>query len=73
MNSQERLVYMANQIARNLATQPDEQAIATVADHIKAFWDPRMKAMILADSGVGLMPVARAAVERLRAVQEQAL
>ncbi|WP_232475967.1 formate dehydrogenase subunit delta [Flavisphingomonas formosensis] len=68
MNSQERLVYMANQIARNVATQPEPQAIVAVADHIKAFWDPRMKAMILA-APEGLTPVARAAVERLRTVQ----
>ena len=67
MNSQERLVYMANQIARNLTAMPDDQAIATIADHIKAFWDPRMKAMILDDMGKALTPVARAAIERLRA------
>jgi formate dehydrogenase subunit delta len=67
VNSQERLVYMVNQIARNLAAMPEDRAIATVADHIKAYWDPRMKAMILDDEGEALTPVARAAIERLRA------
>lgn len=41
----DRLILMANQIARNLATLPDPAA--ATADHIASFWDPRMKAMIL--------------------------
>ncbi len=53
--SLDRLVYMANQIARNLATHHDP-SLAT-ADHISTFWDPRMKAMVfdhLAAGGLGL-------------------
>ena len=61
------LVYMANQIARNLAFQGEAEAVAATAQHIRDFWDPRMKAAILAGGGEGLEPVARAAVERLRA------
>ncbi|RJF91503.1 formate dehydrogenase [Sphingomonas cavernae] len=57
---------MANQIARNLATQgPDEAAHAT-ADHILRYWDPRMKAMILAYDGDALDAIARAAIEQIR-------
>lgn len=41
----DRLILMANQIARNLATLPDPAA--ATADHIASFWDPRMKAIIL--------------------------
>jgi len=61
-----QLVYMANQIARNLAAQGDEAAIAQTAQHIHDFWDPRMKAAIFAPDVEGLEPLARAAVERLR-------
>jgi len=64
-----RLVHMANQIARNFATQPDADAALAVADHIAMFWDPRMKALILEPmdaSGEGLSPVAHAAIEHLR-------
>ena len=62
----ERLRYMANQIARNFATQGDEAAaIAGTAEHIRLYWDPRMKAAILAGGRDGLSPVAAAAVERV--------
>lgn len=65
MKQQAHLVHMANQIARNLAIMGDVEAATATADHIRAYWDPRMKAAILAD-GAGLSPVAAAAVERLR-------
>lgn len=60
-----RLRYMADQIARNLAPQGEAAAIAATAQHIRDFWDPRMKAAILADDPAALSPIARAAVERL--------
>ena len=62
-----RLRYMANQIARNFAAQGEEAAIAATAAHLLAYWDPRMKAAILADDPGALGPIARAAVDRLRA------
>ena len=61
-----QVVYMANQIARNFAAQGEAAAVAQTAQHIRDFWDPRMKAAILANSE-GLEPLARAAVEQLRA------
>ncbi len=42
----DRLVYMANQIGSFFRSQGPDQAVAGVADHIKKFWDPRMKAKI---------------------------
>ncbi|HEX2529258.1 MAG TPA: formate dehydrogenase subunit delta [Geminicoccus sp.] len=60
----DRLVKMANQIATFFATQPGDQAKAT-AEHIRAFWDPRMRKDIKAHveaGGEGLDPVALAAV-----------
>lgn len=69
MSNEDRLVYMANQIARNMAVHGEEQAIAETADHIASFWDPRMRQMIFARldaGGEGLESVARQAVERLR-------
>jgi formate dehydrogenase subunit delta len=59
-----RLVLMANQIARNMAAMEGAHAAAAVADHIVSFWDPRMKAAILADRA-GLDPLAAAAIEIL--------
>jgi formate dehydrogenase subunit delta len=62
-----RLIDMANQIARNLAAQGEEAAVAQAAAHLRDFWDPRMKAAILAADPAGLEPIARAAIDRLRA------
>ena len=59
---------MANQIARNFAVQGDEAAIAATCEHLKLFWDPRMKAAIIAGDRNGLEPIAQAAVERLERV-----
>ena len=61
----EKLTYMVNQIARNLAAHGEDEAIALTAQHLKDYWDPRMKAAILAGDRSNLVPIARAAVERL--------
>jgi formate dehydrogenase subunit delta len=61
----DRLVKMANQIATFFATQPGDEAARATAEHIRAFWDPRMRAGIAehaAAGGEGLAPVALAAV-----------
>ena len=63
-----RLHHMVNQIARNLAVRGDEAATAATVDHLKLFWDPRMKAAIIAGDRNGLEPIAQAAVERLERV-----
>jgi formate dehydrogenase subunit delta len=68
MSGIDRLVYMANQIARNVVVGGGERAIAATADHIAAFWDPRMRRGIaehVAAGGVGLDPVALAALRQL--------
>ena len=66
MSPDDRLVYMANQIALNVAAQGHDAAVAMLADHIVSFWDPRMKARILALDGDDLSPIAAAAIAMLR-------
>ncbi|HKM87273.1 MAG TPA: formate dehydrogenase subunit delta [Xanthobacteraceae bacterium] len=66
--SPDKLIYMANQIGKFFTSQGLEQAAAGTADHIKKFWDPRMRAAILTHleaGGAGLDPVVRVALERL--------
>ena len=68
MSNLERLVYMANQIARNFDTLGHDAAARATADHIASFWDPRMRAQIFAcleDGGTELVATARAAIELL--------
>jgi len=74
MSHDAKLVYMANQIAKYFASQGQAEAVAGTADHIKKFWDPRMRAAIFAHleaGGVGLDPVARRAIEDLAAASAQ--
>ena len=63
MNTTERLVYMANQIATNLAT--DDDPVTAIAHHIELFWDPRMKRLIFENGGDGLSAAAAAAIHQL--------
>lgn len=72
MSTEERLVYMANQIAANFAIAGRDAAAAATEEHITSFWDPRMKQRILthlggASSSIELSPIARQAIERLAA------
>jgi len=63
----DKLIYMANQIARNVTHDPDP--VGMIADHIKAFWSPRMIAQIAPvlgeDGPARLDPAAHAALSRL--------
>ena len=64
----ERLVYMANQIAKFFASQKDRDPSEGAAEHLRLYWEPRMRKAIIAHvaaGGEGLDPVARAAVEKL--------
>ena len=63
-DTQARLCYMANQIARNFCALDHAAAATATADHIAQFWDPRMRAQITRDDA-GLCDVARAAVTLL--------
>ena len=63
----ERLVEMINYIAANQVADPSN-AVAVIALHLKRFWDPRMRAQIIAhaaEGGVGMTDDARAAVGQL--------
>lgn len=64
-----KLVYMANQIGKFFTPQDRTAAPAKIADHIKKYWDPRMRKAILEyvdGGGGGLDPEARVAIEKLR-------
>ena len=67
--SPDRLIYMANQIGKFFAHQGHDKAVAGTAEHIRKFWDPRMRAAIFAHldaGGAGLDPNVRDAVTALR-------
>lgn len=65
-NAEIRLI---NQVVIHFGYLPTEQAVTEVADHVRKFWDPRMKRRLfdLVDSQAGdLEPVALAAAALLR-------
>ena len=63
----ERLVRMANDIARNFAVLGEGEAVAATAEHIALFWDPRMKArgVALLHGGGAYSTIAQAALARV--------
>jgi formate dehydrogenase subunit delta len=64
--SSDRLVMMANQIGKFFTPQREGDAVAAIADQ---FWDPRMRAAIVAHlerGGEGLEGPVRQAVGRLK-------
>jgi formate dehydrogenase subunit delta len=68
-STNDKLVYMANQIGTFFLSLDTETASAKIAEHIRKFWDPRMRRAILAHldkGGAGLNPASRRAVESLR-------
>ena len=73
MQQRDKLVMMANQIAKFFEPQGEARAIPQIAKHIEDFWDPRMRRGILehaASGGAGLDPLALAAIKKLRPVPQ---
>ena len=71
--SPDRLIYMANQIGKFFQSQGHDKAVPGIAEHIRKFWDPRMRRGIFAHldaGGPGLDPEVREAIATLQ--QEQA-
>ena len=65
--SPDKLAYMANQIGKFFVSQKSEDGVASIADHITKFWDPRMRRDFLTHlNDVTLDPMVRQAAERLK-------
>jgi formate dehydrogenase subunit delta len=62
-------VRLANEIAVQFAHRPPDEAVAEIAKHMRSFWDPRMRRLLLDHldaGGADLDPLAAAAAEQLR-------
>jgi formate dehydrogenase subunit delta len=71
--SPDKLVYMTNQIAKFFAHQGEKKAVAAIADHVRKYWEPRMRVEILrylSSGGAGLDPIAAKALSKLGEVME---
>ena len=64
-NYPEKLVAMANQISRAFAYQGPERAPASIAEHLRLFWNPSMRTRLknyIAEGRPGLDPLALEAI-----------
>lgn len=64
-----KMVRQANQIAQYFSVYPEERAKAGVRDHIRKFWEPRLRNQLINYAGAGgedLHPLVRWAAEQLR-------
>lgn len=71
----DRLVTMANQIATFFETAAPAAAAESVARHINEFWEPRMRAALLAlppDQAGRLRPAVRDALPLVRRPSSEA-
>lgn len=72
----EHLCQMVNDIAHYFKAEPDHATgVASVADHLKKFWDPAMRQQIIAHleaGGAGLEPMSKEAVRELARLQSAA-
>ncbi len=67
--SPDKLVHMANQIATFFTTKPEAEGLTGIADHINAYWEPRMRIQLFAlldAGGAGLHPLFVAAAKGIK-------
>jgi formate dehydrogenase subunit delta len=71
MNEQ-HLIEMANRIGEFFESMPDrDEAIAGISEHIRRFWEPRMRRAILAtlddaQASAAMLPIVKDALVRTR-------
>ena len=72
--SPDRLFYMANQIGKFFQSQGHDKAVPGIAEHIRKFWDPRMRAEIFRhideSGGTGLDANVLEALTQLKIAEE---
>ena len=74
--SPDKLIYMANQIARSFQSRGHDAAVAATAEHISNFWEPRMRVQLfkLMDEDSGRFePILREARPAIRPVTHPAV
>jgi formate dehydrogenase subunit delta len=67
--SPDKLAYMANQIGKFFRNKGDDAIVNGTAEHLRKFWDPRMREAIIAHldgGGSGLDLPVRRAIQQLK-------
>jgi formate dehydrogenase subunit delta len=71
-NTDDHLVYMANQIGKFFHSQGPGKAVPGIAEHIQKFWDPRMKRAIFAHLDAGGQDLDPEVFEAIGSLKERA-
>ena len=67
--SHDKLITMANQIARFMESKPHAEGVSGLASHINDFWEPRMRRQLfelLDKGGEGFRPLVLEAAAQIR-------
>lgn len=72
--SGDKLIYMANQIAKFMESKPHAEGLTLLAAHINDFWEPRMRRQlfdVLDKGGAGLRPLVIEAASLIKRPQQE--
>jgi formate dehydrogenase subunit delta len=67
--STEKIIRMANDIAKFMESKPEAEGVAGLAAHVNDFWEPRMRRQLFAvidRGGAGLRPLVLEAAGMIR-------
>ncbi len=67
--SHDKLITMANQIAKFMESKPHDEGVLGLASHINDFWEPRMRRQLfelLDGGGEGFRPLVLDAAPQIR-------
>ena len=67
--SPDKLAYMANQIGKFFSHQKHDEAVSSIEDHIRRFWDPRMRRTIVAAAEAGQVQLDSSVQEAIARLQ----
>lgn len=65
------IVRMANQIADFFNAYPHDEAVRETANHLRNFWDPRMRAQLSDHLSAGGDGLSETALEAARSLEEE--
>ena len=65
------IVRMANQISDFFQAYPHDEAVRETANHLRNFWDPRMRAQLFAHLSKGGEGLSGLALEAARLLEEE--
>jgi formate dehydrogenase subunit delta len=66
------LVHMANDIGNFFSAQPRDDAILGIANHLKSYWSPRMRAILTGELEHGVEGLDELPCEALRLLKDRA-